>query len=676
MQTVHADAKTPVDRLPEKAQDHLWFLENMDAVHRAIQSASDVEQMMSDVLDVVLSIFECDRALLTHPCDPATTSFRIPMRRTRPGFECPLASDVEYPATPDVLEVYRAVTSTEGPLRLGTDVPLPAQVKEDLQIQSALGMAIYPKVGKPYHFVVHQCTHVRQWTREEQRLFEEIGRRLADALTTLLMLRDLRRSELRLAEAERVTHVAYVEREVATGRVLTSEEGFRILGLPIDRQWTSLAEVLSRVHPSDRAMLSQRAAGAREGAYHDIQYRIIRPNGEVRFIHSRGDLVEDESGRPSRILGIIQDITDHKRAEYLTRQVFDSSPDGIAIVGTDFRYRRANPAYERTLHVPPDGAVGMHMAEVLGDALFETVAKPNLDRCFAGEEVQYANWVEVPFGRRYASVSYTPLRLDTERIEAALIVVSDLTEHMLAQDGLQKAQTELAHMARATTLAAIGSSIAHEVNQPLAAIVMSGNACRRWLDAEPPNLEEAREASRRIVNDGNRASEIVGRIRTLLQGGEPVKEPVELNELIRDTLALVQGELNRRKITAQTDLRATGKTIVGDRVQLQQVLVNLILNGADAMDLLPTEDRKLTIRSMTGADSNAVIEVEDTGVGFDAHDAARIFDAFYSTKSHGLGMGLPISRSIIEAHGGALWATANNGPGVTLHFTLPADSDS
>lgn len=673
MQTANAELERTADQSPDDARrDHLWFLESMDRVHRAVQGTHDLEQMMSDVLDVVLSIFNCDRALLAYPCDPEATSFQIPMRRTRPEFPCELALGVEYPVTDDVLRVYRASRNHDAPLQLSpqAEVPVPAQLQRDLGVRSALVMPVYPKKGKPYHFVLHQCSHVRTWTAAERRLFEEIGRRLADGLTTLLMLRDLARVESRLAEAERITHATYTERDLITGRVHTSDEGFRILGLEPGRQSITLEEALELIHPDDREMVLRRVSEARLGSYHDLEYRVIRPGGEVRVIHSRGEIVRDDSGRPARAVGVIQDVTEHKRAEYLTRQVFDCSPDGIAIVGSDFICRRANAVYEKTLHVPVGGAVGMHMSEILGPDLFENITKPNLERCFAGDEVKYANWVDYRFGHMYASVTYTPLHTHSERPDAALIVVSDLTEYMLAEEGLQKAQAELAHMARATTLAEIGSSIAHEINQPLAAIVMSGNACRRWLAGDPPDLKEARAAVKQIVDDGNRASEIVGRIRALLRGDEPVKQRLILNDVITETLALVRVELARQRIVVRAAPASDAATIVADRVQLQQVLVNLILNAADAMSSIPVEDRALTLRAHV-TEGTAVVDIEDTGVGFAPHEAERIFDAFYSTKKHGLGMGLSISRSIVEAHGGRLWATPNAGQGVTFHFALP-----
>jgi PAS domain S-box-containing protein len=656
---------------------HLWFLESMDRVHRAIQGTNDIDEMMSDVLDAVISIFGCDRALLSYPCDPRASTFRIPMRRTTPAYACPADRDVAYPVDSDIVDVYRATRAAGRPISIGetADRAVPSRLRADFGVRSALLMAVFPKGDEPYHFVLHQCSHPRTWSADEQRLFLEIGRRLADALTTMSTLRELRRSEIRLEEAQRITHAAYTDRDVATSLITTSDEGLRILGMPPGARVVHLRDVLERIHPLDRARVS-RVASDQEGdaGRYDMEFRVLGVSGDVRLIHSRGEIIRDEDGAARRVVGIVQDVTEHKRVEYLMRQVFESSPDALAIVGRDYRYQRVNQVYEQTWNLARGPIVGRHASQVIGQELFDGIAKPNLDRCFSGEEVRYANWIESTRGPVFAAVTYTPLRPNSDRVESALVLITDLTEHMRAQEALQKAQADLAHMARVTTLAEIGASIAHEVNQPLTAIVMNGNASRRWLAADPPNLGEARYALQRIIADGNRASQVIARIRGLLRRGEPCADPFGIDELIQDTVALVHGELSRREISIRHDLRARGRVFIGDRVQIQQVLVNLILNGADAMDAVPAAQRRLAIRSRTQDDGGVAVDVEDAGAGFSADDAARIFDGFFSTKPNGLGMGLSISRSIIEAHGGRLWATPNAGAGVTFHFTLPPPS--
>jgi len=248
--------------------------------------------------------------------------------------------------------------------------------------------------------------------------------------------------------------------------------------------------------------------------------------------------------------------------------------------------------------------------------------------------------------------------------------VIDVTERKRAENALNKAQVELAHITRITTMGELTASIAHEVNQPLGAVVTNGNACLRWLAADPPNFDEAREAVRRIVRDGNRASDVIARIRSLVKKGESVAGRLDINNTIREIVELTQSEVARREASLHTELAANLPAVMGDRVQLQQVLLNLIINALDAMKALTDRPRVVCIRSKVPETGSILVAVEDSGMGIDPEQAERLFDAFYTTKPEGLGMGLSICRSIVEAHGGRLWATPNEGPGATFQFTL------
>jgi PAS domain S-box-containing protein len=378
-----------------------------------------------------------------------------------------------------------------------------------------------------------------------------------------------------------------------------------------------------------------------------------------------------QSATLDRVLVSMMDITARKRAEYLTRQVFEISPDGVSVVGRDHRYQRVNSVYERNWGMPAERIAGMHVADLLGRDVFEQTVKPHLDRCFAGEDLSYAQWFTNALGRRYLAVTYSPLRPDSERVEAALVISRDLTEHVLASEALREAQMELAHVTRMTMMGEITASIAHEVNQPLAAVTTNGNACLRWLAREPPNLEEARECLKRIIRDGNRASEVIARIRTFLRKAEPQKARLAVNDVVGEVIALADSELRRHRVALHTDLAADLPPVLADRIQLQQVLLNLLLNGMEAMRTVLDRPRELIVHSQKEEAETIRVAVQDAGTGIAPQDLERIFTAFFTTKPAGLGMGLAISRSIIETHGGRLWATPNAGPGVTVQFTLP-----
>jgi len=377
------------------------------------------------------------------------------------------------------------------------------------------------------------------------------------------------------------------------------------------------------------------------------------------------------SARFDRVLVTITDITERKRAEYLTGQVFESSPDRVSIIGRDYRYQRVNPVFERFWRVPAEKAVGMHVADLLGMEVFEDKVRPSLDRCFAGEDVSYAEWFATALGRRHMAISYSPLRPDSERVEAVLVIGRDLTEHMLASEALHQAQAELAHVTRVTTLGELAASIAHEVNQPLAAIVADANASLNWLAGATPELEMVRDALDAIVKDGLRAADVIQRIRQLATKTDPRRATVDINDVIRDVAALVRTEVLRHQVSLRVELAPAMPLVLADRVQLQQVIINFVMNGIEAMASVEDRPRELVVRSGPHDGDDVLVAVQDAGVGIDPKNVDQLFSAFFTTKPGGMGMGLSISRSIIEGHGGRLWATPNPNHGVTFHFALP-----
>ena len=244
-------------------------------------------------------------------------------------------------------------------------------------------------------------------------------------------------------------------------------------------------------------------------------------------------------------------------------------------------------------------------------------------------------------------------------------------ERKRAEETLRKSQAELAHVTRVMTMGELAASIAHEINQPLAAVVNNASACLRWLANDSPDLDEVREAAQSIVRDGNRASEVIKQIRAILKKSDTEKRPVDINQVIRDVVALVRDETMRNKVTLRMDLTEGLSQVRGDRVQLQQVILNLLINGIEAMAALTNRPREILIRSHQRESGGLLITVHDTGVGIESKDLDTIFDAFYTTKPYGLGMGLAISRSIIEGHGGQLSAVSSDGLGTTFEVTLP-----
>jgi PAS domain S-box-containing protein len=277
---------------------------------------------------------------------------------------------------------------------------------------------------------------------------------------------------------------------------------------------------------------------------------------------------------------------------------------------------------------------------------------------------------------RWFLIRGLPLRDERGAIVKWYGTMTDIEDRKRAEEALRKANADLAHITRVITMGELTASIAHEINQPLAAIVTNADACMVWLSNEPPNLEEVRAAVESIAQDGTRASEVIQHIRAMFMKNTHERTSVRLNDLIREVVALLQAGASKNQVELQTELASDLPPALGDRVQVQQVIVNLALNGIEAMGAVIDRPRRLVIRSERQNSEELLVAVRDSGVGIDAKDFKRIFDAFFTTKAQGMGMGLSICRSIVEAHGGRLWASANSDYGATFQFTLPADRDT
>jgi PAS domain S-box-containing protein len=405
-----------------------------------------------------------------------------------------------------------------------------------------------------------------------------------------------------------------------------------------------------------------------------------RRDGTKNVVASRWSLQRDEQGRPEAILETNNDITVRKRAEEeLRRQanLLEQTHDAIFIWERPNRITYWNQGAERLYGFSREEAIGRASHELLQTVhplpipLFEAALER--DGRWTGELTQTAR-----DGRRIIVESRQWLTNEADGRRIVLETNRDITEHKRAEEAWRQAQADLAHVTRVTTMGELATSLAHELNQSLTGIVTNATASLRWLDREPPNRDKATDAIRRIIRDANRASEVITHTRGLLKKGAAEKAPLDVSDVIREILALTQPELTRHRIVLQEFLAADLPSVLGVRVQLQQVALNLIMNGVEAMADLSDRSRELVVRSQRHeleGGPGIVVAVQDAGTGIADEIRDRLFEPFYTTKSHGLGMGLSISRSIIQAHGGRLWATANVGPGTTFQFVLPARTD-
>jgi len=373
------------------------------------------------------------------------------------------------------------------------------------------------------------------------------------------------------------------------------------------------------------------------------------------------------------------EISERRRAEEVLRKqasLLDLAHDAIMVGGLDDRitYWSAGAA----------AMYGWQKEEVVDRVAYEflgTLFPVSFER-IREEVIREGRWDgELTHTRRDGTqivvASRWALQRDEEQRPVAILQINtDITKPKRAEEALQKAQSELAHVARLTTMGELTASIAHEVNQPLAAVVTNGEACLQWLAAEPPNLDEVRKTVTKIVRDGERAGEVIRRIRSFLKKTPSQMGPLDINELIRGVVVLTHAEVMRNTISLQTDLAPDIPTVLGDHIQLQQVILNLIVNAIEAISATNDRPRQLVVGSHRHGLDQVVVAVRDSGVGIDPSDLVHLFDAFFTTKPNGMGMGLSISRSIIEAHGGRLWATPNEGGGATFQFTLPIGIES
>jgi PAS domain S-box-containing protein len=445
-----------------------------------------------------------------------------------------------------------------------------------------------------------------------------------------------------------------------------------------DWGWTVL------VHPDDQNGLAatwQRIMASE--APGEAEARLRRNDGEYRWFLFRTNPLRDAEGKIVKWYGINTDIEDRKRAEVDLRRAYDSFADGQRLshtgnftadivvdehVWSDELYRifEFDPtvpirvqAVRDVIHPDDLPSFDAGFARSLGGADFDLVFRIVTGSGTVKHVRAFARVIERVAGR--------PLFIGA---------IQDVTETKMAEEALNAARSELAHVARVTTLSTLTASIAHEVNQPLSGIITNAGTCLRMLDADPPNVEGARETARRTIRDGHRASEVVTRLRALFSKREFTLELLDLNDAIQEVIALSRSDLQRNRVALQSELADSLPNVTGDRIQLQQVILNLLRNASDAMIDVQDRPRQLVVRTERETGDRVRVSVRDAGVGIDAQSANKLFDAFYTTKADGMGIGLSISRSIVERHHGRLWVEPNDGPGATFSLSIPCAAAS
>jgi len=363
-----------------------------------------------------------------------------------------------------------------------------------------------------------------------------------------------------------------------------------------------------------------------------------------------------------------------RTSEERWRSMFEASAVGIALTDENRRFVAANKAFQNMIGYTEEELSNFGPVEITYEDDREATQEM-LDNMLSGRSSGYH--VEKRYRRKDGVVIW--VRVSTAQgpeqgssLRGIPTIIEDITERKQAEDALLEARDALLRVTRLSTMGELSASIAHEVNQPLSAIVANGIACRRLLAAAKPDFEEAKETLEDIISDGRRASAVVGRVRQLAKKSTPVRAAVDVNRAISEVLALTRQELQRSRVTARAELDPNLPPVMADRVQVQQVVLNLVMNGIDAMRGVKDRARVLRVKSAATPAAAVAVTVEDTGIGFGDNDPENVFETFYTTKEDGMGMGLSISRSIVQAHGGRLWASAGAPIGAVFGFTLPA----
>src|SRR6202171_38554 len=498
--------------------------------------------------------------------------------------------------------------------------------------------------------------------------------------------KELRRSEEFLLEAQKLSHTGSWRHDVASGAVTVSPEIYRIHHIKPDEDASNTEFFFSRFHPEDRKRVVDLFERAEiEKTEFQVDYRIVLPDGTIKHLHTIGRPILNESGDLVEFVGTAMDVTAAKQAEEALRRSESYLADAQRLTCTgswawNVATRQSVYWSQENYHlfgfdpeagIPSDEAFYQRVHPEDRDRIRREVF---LERPDGGSHSDVDFRIVLPGGTiKYVRSTGHPVRNISGDVLEYVGTSIDVTERKRSdeeRERLRQVQADLAHLSRVTTMGELTASLAHEIRQPISAALTNAKTGLRWLGRDEPHVAEACEAASRLVKDVTRAADIIGRISSLFKKGALQRELVDVNELIGEMIVLLRSEASRYSISIRTELAEGLPKVMADRVQLQQVFMNLMLNGIDAMKET-SGGSELAIKSET-YDGQLLISVSDTGVGLPPEQGDQIFRAFFTTKDNGTGMGLPISRSIIESHGGCLWATGSPGSGATFKFTLPA----
>lgn len=658
----------------ELAADLKTMLRLHELSTRLLKS-TELQPLLEEILDATIELLNADFGNV-QLCNPQSKALDIVAQRGfKPGFLDHFADASQESRLCDRAMSQRARVIIDD-VETDPDFAPHRQIAASVGFRAVQATPLFSRNGEPLGIL---ATHFRQphhSSEHDLRFLDLYAHLAAEFIERKRAEERLRRNEIYLEEGQRLSHTASWAWNVSTGEVYWSTEMFRIFDLDPDIVKPGYPDVLQYVHRDDRVRVKKTFEDAtREEKEYELAYRIVWSNGTIRYIHNLAHPVFDENGTLIEYVGTTIDTTERiqveeaaLKAHQQVEMILESISDNFFGLDKEGRFTYFNPHAANQMSAlgrDPDALIGRVAWEEFPDMPNkENVLRALSERVVVVDELYYApleEWVE---NHMYPSN------------DGGLVTFQRyITERKRTEEELRKTQDELAHVTRVTTLGELTASIAHEVNQPLGAIVTNGQACLRLLSSNDLDIKEVREAVECMIADGIRASEVIKRIRRLLKKSKGGKSSYSINDNIREVLALTASELTRNRINVRTELADDLPRVIADRVQIQQVVLNLVLNSKEAMSAACWQPCELLI-STEHAESAILVTITDTGVGIAPENRERIFAPFFTSKEEGLGLGLSISRTIIESHGGRLWSKpTQNDQGTTFKFTLPLGED-
>jgi len=485
---------------------------------------------------------------------------------------------------------------------------------------------------------------------------------------------ELHESERRVTLASETANLGFWSRDFQKQEVWATDNWRALFGIARSESMQT-EQLLERIHPADRESVRQAMGAATEAVVPAIEFRLLPCNGQVRWITARFGVERADNGRPVRLHGAAMEITARKHADERFRSAVDAAPSGMILVNAQGHITLVNTQAERIfgyvreelLGRPIETLIPARFSEAHPDHRHSYWAAPGARSMGTGREIygRRKDGGEVPI-----EVALSPIT--TAEGTAVIASIVDITLRHKSEAEAAQQRAELAHLSRITMVGELSGSLAHELTQPLTSILFNARAALRSLEHNPINTEEIREILHDIVEGDKLAADVIQRLRTLLKKEQVEHGPLDINEIVRDVLRLLRTDLMSRAVSVSTELTSSLPKVQGDRVQLQQVLVNLIMNGCDAMEGASGRARELSIRTAAGERGEVSICVVDHGCGIPPADLERIFQPFVTTKTKGTGLGLAVCRSIISAHHGSIRATNNIDGGASIRVTLPS----